>query len=730
MTILLVDKDAAANLILADMLDKKGYACLRAADAAKALSLAKQHDIRVVVYMRQASDTAGLDLCNSIRRLEKGHYIYFIMGTSKDNKTEKIQGLAQGIDAFLTTPVDHEKLAALVQVGLRISGFSMPKPLKRDLPGKPDVSAYDIPFARIALEKHFVTKEQLAKAFSSQKKAQLAAGRNDDRKTVDPRLSKKTADILVAQGAITEEQRDMIRREMEKNRDIVSKTPEQADVSGQSPEQADISDHSPFQVQISSDRMEARLVVSNAFLDRITPDAIAKALAKEDIQFGVADLEKQISSLKAALKETVSFVAARGRPPVPGTDAFISYHFDTDYLKPGKIDAEGKMDYRERGSIPKVAAGDLLATKIPLKTGEPGIDIFNNPIPAPEIRDVVLQCGQGAQLSEDGIKAHAQIDGQPHVAVGGAVCVFAELTIDGDVNFTTGNIDFDGNVIVKGSVLNGFSVRCGNLFAKEISGAAIFALGDVVVSEGISNADIKTEGDVKARFVTGSNIKTFGSVMVDKEIIDSKIRSSAKFLSERCTIISSFVSAKMGVEAKQIGTDVSSACRIQAGLDENVKKRIQAFDHVMNDKKKILETVQKRYEKQSKKQRAIHRKIFELAQEQERLASDAGAAEALARELDLHFMDQEILEEQIAQDLAAIEAFIAEIESIGEEKEAILLWSREEKGDPVIKVSGSITQGTKLFGIHASFIPKETIRNVAIREIKDPETDAWQMVMQ
>ncbi len=730
MTILLVDNDAAANLVLADMLHKKGYAGLRASDATQALSLVKQHEIRVVVYNQKASGTAGLDFCSSIRSLKKDHYIYFIMVTPKDNKTEKIKGLAQGIDAFMAAPVDHEKLTALVQVGMRISGFSMPKPLKKDLSRKPDFSAYDIPFARIALEKHFVTKEQLAKAFSSQKKEQLAGGRNSGPKTGGTRFPKKTADILVAQGAITEEQRDMIRREMEKDRDIVSETPQQPDISGHPPEQADISGQSPFQVQISNDRLEARLVVKNAFLDRITPDAIAKALAKENIQFKLTDLEKQITTLKTALKETVSFVAARGRPPVPGTDAFISYHFDTNYLKPGKIDAAGRMDYRERGSIPKVAAGDLLATKIPMKTGEPGIDIYNTPIPAPETKDVVLQCGQGAHLSEDGMKVHAQIDGQPHVAVGGAVCVFAELTIDGDVNFTTGNIDFDGNVIVKGTVMNGFTVRCGHLFAKEISGAAIFALGDVVVSEGISNADIKTEGNVKARFVTGSNIKSFGSVMVDKEVIDSKIRSSAKFLSERCTIISSFVSAKTGVSARQIGTDVSAACRIHAGMDENVKKRIQAFDHAINDKKKILETVQKRYEKQSKKQREIHQKIFELAQNQERLASDTGAANALARELDLYFRDQEILEEQIAQDLSAIEALIAEIETIGGEKEAILQWSKEEKGDPVVTVSGAITQGTKLFGIHTSYFPIETIRNVTIREIKHPETDTWQMVIQ
>ncbi|MCA1794476.1 MAG: flagellar assembly protein A [Desulfotignum sp.] len=725
MTILLVDKVAASNLMLADFLDNKGYACLRAADAAQAREYVAKHAIRVVVYNRQASDTDGLDLCRSIRSSKTGHYIYFIMVAPKDTKDEKLEGFKQGVDAFMTAPVDVDKLEALVQVGLRISGFTMPETVttnapKKDADKKQVVPEYDIPFARIALEKNIITKEQLAKAFSSQKKEHLAGGGKSAPKDSNRKPYKQTADILVDQGAITQEQRDMIRREVEKKSEAVSEASQRTDTSGDA----------PFQVVISKDRLEARLVLNPAFLDTITPDTVAKALEGQDIQFGMADIETQINTLKSAFKETLSFVAAKGRSAVPGQDASIVFHFDTHYLKPGKIDTDGNMDYRDRGRIPKVLAGDLLATKIPMKTGEPGIDIYNNPIPAPEAQDVQLQCGQGAILSDDGMELYAQIDGQPHVAVGGAVCVFAELIIDGDVNFRTGNIDFDGNVIVKGSVMNGFTVKCGHLFAKEISGAAVFALGDVVVSEGISNADIKTEGDVKARFVTGSNIKSFGSVMIDKEVIDSKIRSSAKFLSDRCKIISSFVSAKMGVAAKQIGTDVSSACRIHAGMDENVKKRIQAFDHAVNDKKKVLETVQKRYEKQSKKQRAVHLNIFELAQKQERSASNTEASNALARELDLYFKDQEILEEQIAQDLAAIEALIAEIETIGKEKETILQWSREEKADPIITVSGPVIQGSKLYGIYTSFIPKETIRNVTIRETKDPETDTWQMIIQ
>ncbi len=93
---------------------------------------------------------------------------------------------------------------------------------------------------------------------------------------------------------------------------------------------------------------------------------------------------------------------------------------------------------------------------------------------------------------------------------------------------------------------------------------------------------------------------------------------------------------------------------------------------------------------------------------------------------------REILDEKITEDLENIENIITGIESISDEKEALIKWSKEERGVPVIKVKGSISRGTKIFGIYSSIIPKETIRNVFIREIKKTEAadaDSWEMVV-
>lgn len=813
MTILLVNSDAL-SINLADMLEKKGYSILQVSDADKALEFVRKFKIRVVLYFGRMADLAGLGLCRNIRSEKKDHYIYFILATPDDEKKGRLEGLKQGVDSYIRSPVDLDELLAMVQVGMRISEFTLPEARKRNLLNKADIGEYDICFARIALEKKLITKEQLATTFSLHKKEKMAgkeisldkiffenkmlssniindlhaatkmhmerkfgvfalkkgfatsqqveqALKEQAREFKENQIYKKTGDILVAQGAITEEERDIIRIGMEKTAPVFPKETKQIDGSilPEETEQIDRSIDSMIQVLVSDNRLEAYIQHKNNISRKITPEDILVALTRDKILFGVTDIEEIAEALNSSLDGEKSFLAARGRPAIPSLDASIKYHFDANHLMVGVINEDGNMDYRERGSIPRVKSSDLLAVKIPMEMGEPGIDVHNNPIPVLDPEDIQLRCGEGAELSRDGLKLYAKIDGQPNLAVDGTISVFAELTIDGDVDFNTGNIVFDGNVIVKGTIMNGFTVKCGNLSAKEISGATILAMGDVIVSGGIFGADIKTEGDVKAKFIADSNIKSFRNVMVDKEVMDSKIRSSGSFVSERGRIVSSFVSAKMGLKAKEIGTEISSPCRINVGMDENVKKRIQAFNYGIDDKKKVLETVQKHYENESKNQEAIHFKITELAQIQERLISAKRSVvkeireseekgltgdnprmqanlmalekkfETVDMQINHLFREQEALDESIAKDLAAIEAIINEIEVISEQKQAILKWSKEEKGVPVIKVSGRILQGTKLFGSYSSLFLKETIQKVTIREIKQTDSDTWQMMI-
>ncbi|MFH1153432.1 MAG: FapA family protein [Pseudomonadota bacterium] len=678
---------------------------------------------------------------------------------------------------------------------------------------KEDVGEYDILFAKIALEQQLITKEMLAKAFSFQKRGRksgnsislgdvflkrgmvtkstvdglhAAVKKHLDKSAESPLkldylnaiaiipsaqtgrpcnepLSYRVGSIIVTEGEIPDEPLDKNgRQESDKRPSELPgsgrKEPEPTTQEPQKPARAE--QEANFQLVVSGDRLEAHIRFDLGTSGCISPEEISKCLRRESIVFGVVGPEAVAECFNMDIGSVQSIRIAKGLSPVPGLDASIDYYFDTDYLKAGTVDKDGKIDYRERGKAPRVKSGDLLTRKKVMAVGKPGVDIYGKTIPVPDPKDIHLKCGQGALLSEDGLEIYAAIDGQPNLAVGGEVSVFSELVIDGDVNFNTGNINFDGNVCVKGSIMSGFTVKCGNLNAAGIFSAQVLAMGDVTVSGGIIGSDVKSEGSVTAKFITDSNIKAFGNVVVEKEVIQTKIRSSGAFQSNRGKIITSFVSAKMGFEARDVGTDLSSPCRIHVGMDENVKKRIQALDYAINEKKQNLEKLQKNYEQKSREIEAIHRRITDLVQFQERLVStqrllmeyiedsrrkgvlngldktEARVTELKARQdavkldTDRHFKTQETLDATILEDYQAVESIIKEIESIGEEKAAIQKWSKEEKGVPVVRVSGVMTPGTLVYGIQSSIVLKDVIRNSLIREMKQEGSNEWRMIVE
>ena len=149
---------------------------------------------------------------------------------------------------------------------------------------------------------------------------------------------------------------------------------------------------------------------------------------------------------------------------------------------------DGRIDFRDRGSIPFVSKGDVLGTKRVPKQGKNGVNVSGEAILVDAPFDPVFGSGSGTSLSEDGTIITAALDGQPHLDYLGEISVNPELPIKGDVDFTTGNIDFKGHILVSGTVKEGFTVKGFSLTAKEVEGATLDLTGDLQVSNGITDA--------------------------------------------------------------------------------------------------------------------------------------------------------------------------------------------------------------------------------------------------
>ena len=270
-------------------------------------------------------------------------------------------------------------------------------------------------------------------------------------------------------------------------------------------------------------------------------------------------------------------VIAKGTDPVPDTPPEVKYHFDTDPLKVGTLTEDGLMDWKERGNLPQVKEGDLLAEKIPGLPGKEGMDVYGKKIPIPKARDKKFKCGKGARKSEDGMQVYATLTGFAKLSFNGEISVMPTLHIQGDVSLETGHVTFDGHIEVAGTIEKGYRVKGGSLQANDIHDAQIDIEGDISVTNGILGATIRCGGSIKAGHINNADIILAGNIAVEKEVIESKIEANGRCLVNDGIIIGSTISAKMGISVMDIGTEASKSSDLIVGIDQQREREVESI---------------------------------------------------------------------------------------------------------------------------------------------------------
>ncbi|MCP4114808.1 MAG: DUF342 domain-containing protein [Desulfobacteraceae bacterium] len=374
-----------------------------------------------------------------------------------------------------------------------------------------------------------------------------------------------------------------------------------------------------LEITISEDRLTAFALIKKWDADLVTVEAVKEALDEQGICAGLKDDAMIKTWLSLATPEGDSFVIAQGIAPEYPVDATVKYHFAVDFRNPGKVLEDGSIDFRDRGDIPFVKAGTLLTEKTAVREGRSGTDVTGLEIPVAEAVEVMFNPGTGTRLSDDGLQIFADADGQPHLDAMGNVSVFSEIKIEGDVDFETGNINFDGNIVVAGVIKEGFSVRGATLTAGQIEGAEIELTGDLNVGAGIIDAKlIRVQGSVQAKYVNNSVIRAFGDLIVQKEIIDSKVLLSGECVNQTGNIIASTIVAKKGVQAVHIGTETSSPTRLRVGVDDHIKSLVAEINAKLKSNKDQIASRKAEIEALEAEDQELHVKISEAAYVQDR----------------------------------------------------------------------------------------------------------------
>jgi sigma-B regulation protein RsbU (phosphoserine phosphatase) len=120
MNILIADDNLPSRVLLAKLLSKLGYGVTMASDGKEAWDIIQKSNINFVITDWIMPEMDGLELCKRIRSTELGHYIYIVILTSKEEKSEMIEGLEAGADDFVVKPYDKDELFVKIRIGERI----------------------------------------------------------------------------------------------------------------------------------------------------------------------------------------------------------------------------------------------------------------------------------------------------------------------------------------------------------------------------------------------------------------------------------------------------------------------------------------------------------------------------------------------------------------------------------------------------------------------------------
>ena len=118
--VLVVDDSRMQRRILSAQLARSGYEVHEAASAEEALPVCARWEPDIVISDWMMEGMSGPDFCRAFRAMNRASYGYFILLTSKTDKTDVSHGLESGADDFLCKPVNGEELRARLVAGRRI----------------------------------------------------------------------------------------------------------------------------------------------------------------------------------------------------------------------------------------------------------------------------------------------------------------------------------------------------------------------------------------------------------------------------------------------------------------------------------------------------------------------------------------------------------------------------------------------------------------------------------
>lgn len=373
--------------------------------------------------------------------------------------------------------------------------------------------------------------------------------------------------------------------------------------------QSEVTVDSSIRIEIAPDFMKAYGILLPAIGGVETKRERIIAEAKKQIKFG---LKEQILGRMVDEKNYNNRVLiAEGVEAQDGIDGRVEYLLDTKPDVHPTVLENGAVDLKSINIISNVEEGQTIAKLILSTAGKDGMTVNGNEIRCRQGQRAKYALGKNVDLSEDNKFIIASKKGQFKLS-GDKIDIIESYEISGDVDNSTGHVDFNGSVRIKGSVKTGFNVKATEDI--EIDGVAeathIQSGQNIVIKRGMHGNNegfLEARNDVSAKYLMNCTVSAGGNVF-SGEVMHSNIESKGfiKISGKSSVIVGGTTKAKFDIEVGEIGSEVETPTTVEVGADPELKakyeyarKKMDELVRGIENNEKSIQILKKQHEKGS-----------------------------------------------------------------------------------------------------------------------------------
>lgn len=349
-------------------------------------------------------------------------------------------------------------------------------------------------------------------------------------------------------------------------------------------------------VYISEDEMGADIfLVETAEEDFYNLADLKKFISDQGVIFGVHEDILQSIIDEEKYGDFIHF--ADGLPPEEPQNGYYDFKFNVNPSKTPKLKEDGSVDYYNLNLVEVAEKDQLVAEYIPKKDGIRGMTVTGAYIEGKKASDLPPLRGKGFYASEDKLKFYAEIDGKIELNMG-ALNISSMHIVTGDVDLSTGNINFKGDLEITGSIRADMEVKAtGNITVGGLVEAANVEAGkDLLIKGGIlggSKASIKAGGNIYALFIENATVESNSSVQADS-IINSNVNaySDINVFGKTSCIVGGSLKANRYVKTKNIGSVTGVTTEIEVGVPNDCQAERKKYGDELHKLEAELEKVE------------------------------------------------------------------------------------------------------------------------------------------